>query len=161
MVNLRMGYLWWLKSNIHTFQSVEILNCPMPKVLNPKNEKKDKPRLFFAWVDRLIVGFALSFDNIVIYSNLECKTSILMVVKLPMLIGSATNGAHDAPTMTINNDYSQSTPYVRMGIESTLHKTLQRLWCRSSCSSCRWQCSMFWRTPNSPHSAQLPSRSSC
>jgi hypothetical protein len=33
--------------------------------------------------------------------------------------------------------------------------------CRSLCSSSRWQCSMFWRTPNSPHSAQLPSRSSC
>jgi hypothetical protein len=29
-----------------------------------------------------------------------------------MLVGSATDGAHDAPTMTINNDYSQSTPHV-------------------------------------------------
>jgi hypothetical protein len=38
--------------------------------------------------------------------------SILMVVKLRMLIGSATDGAHDAPTVTINNDYSQSTPHV-------------------------------------------------
>jgi hypothetical protein len=42
-----------------------------------------------------------------------------MVVKLTMLIGSATDGAHDAPTMTINNDYSQSTSHVPIGIEST------------------------------------------
>jgi hypothetical protein len=112
-----------------TVRSVEILNCPMPKVMNPKNEKGQTSAVF-AWVDRLIVGVALSFDNIVIYSNLECKMSILMVVKLPVLIGSATDGAHDAPTTTINNDYSQSTPHVPIGVESTLHKTLQGLWCR-------------------------------
>jgi hypothetical protein len=34
-----------------------------------------------------------------------------MVVKLPA-------GAHDAPTMTINNDYSQSTPHAPIGIEN-------------------------------------------
>jgi hypothetical protein len=43
--------------------------------------------------------------------NLECKISFLMVVKLPA-------GAHDAPTMTINNDYSQSTPHAPIGIEN-------------------------------------------